>query len=162
MRDTLTDAVKQIDKDLLDLIFSISIKLKPHKPFHVISGYRTPKTNALLFKRNKSGRDVLFIEASRDFEAGTNQNQLREQDLDKIVATYRARQSVDKYAYVADMAEIEENDFNLNIPRYVDTFEEEDEIDLNATRIERLQLLKELRGLEQEMAQRLEELGYES
>ena len=54
MRDVRTDAVKQIDKDLLDLIFSISIKLKPQKPFHVICGYRTTKTNALLLKRNKS------------------------------------------------------------------------------------------------------------
>jgi len=54
MRDTRADAIKPIDKDLLDLIFSISIKLKPQKPFHIICGYRTPKTNALLFKRNKS------------------------------------------------------------------------------------------------------------
>ena len=54
MRDIQTDAVKQIDKDLLDLIFAISIKLKPQKPVHVICGYRTAKTNALLVKRNKS------------------------------------------------------------------------------------------------------------
>ena len=59
-----------------------------------------------------------------------NQNKLRSQDLEKILATYHARQSVDKYAYLADFDEIKENDFNLNIPRYVDTFEPEPSVDI--------------------------------
>ena len=65
-----------------------------------------------------------------DFEAGKNQNILRECDIDKIVETYERREDVDKYAHVATMQEIEENGFNLNIPRYVDTFEPEEEIDV--------------------------------
>ena len=82
--------------------------------------------------RRESCRDVLFIDASRDFQAAKTQNALFDSHLDKIVATFDARQNVDKYAYVATLAEIAENDFNLNIPRYVDTFEEEEGIDVAA------------------------------
>ena len=79
-----------------------------------------------------------------------------------MVETYRARETVDKYSYVASLEEIEENDFNLNIPRYVDTFEEEEEIDLMAVRAERKKLQNELSGLEVEMEKYLVELGYGS
>ncbi|MBF4317857.1 type I restriction endonuclease subunit M, partial [Vibrio anguillarum] len=82
------------------------------------------------------------------------------ENIQKIVETYKARQSVEKYAYLATLEEIAENDYNLNIPRYVDTFEEEEEIDLVAVRSERLALQKELADLEGEMAGYLEELGY--
>ena len=85
----------------------------------------------LVLKRERNGNsdNILFIDASNDFEAGKNQNILRQCDIDKIVETYEHRVDVDKYAHVATMQEIEENGFNLNIPRYVDTFEpEEDKI----------------------------------
>jgi type I restriction enzyme M protein len=104
---------------------------------------------------------VLFIDASRGFDAGKNQNVLREQDLQHAIGTAAARQSVDKYAYLASPGEIAENEFNLNIPRYVDTFEEEEEIDLMAVRREREQLKAELARLEEQMAGYLKELGYE-
>jgi type I restriction enzyme M protein len=104
---------------------------------------------------------VLFIDASREFKSGKNQNELAPEHIDKIVATYRARKNVDKYAYVASFEEIKENDFNLNIPRYVDTFEEEEEIDLMAVRREREQLKAELAKLEAEMDRYVKELGYE-
>jgi len=102
----------------------------------------------------------LFIDASREFKSGKNQNVLTEENIQKVIDTYKARESVDKYAYLATLAEIQENDYNLNIPRYVDTFEEEEEIDLMAVRKERLVLQKELDELEVEMAGYLEELGY--
>ncbi|MEY0234811.1 N-6 DNA methylase, partial [Providencia manganoxydans] len=105
-------------------------------------------------------KNVLFIDASREFKSGKNQNVLTEENIQKIVDTYKARESVDKYAYLATLEEIAENDFNLNIPRYVDTFEEEEEIDLMAVRSERLALQNELVDLEAEMAGYLEELGY--
>jgi len=73
----------------------------------------------------------LFIDASREFEKGKNQIYLRESDIEKIVETYKDREGVDKYSYIATLEEIEENDYNLNIPRYVDTFEEEEEIDID-------------------------------
>ncbi|MGI3477037.1 N-6 DNA methylase, partial [Providencia stuartii] len=85
---------------------------------------------------------------------------LTEENIQKIVDTYKARESVDKYAYLATLEEIAENDFNLNIPRYVDTFEEEEEIDLMALRAEREQLKTQLAALEAEMETYLKELGY--
>ena len=104
---------------------------------------------------------MLFIDASRDFEAGKNQNVLREADLQRILDTAATRQPVARYAHLATPAEIAENDFNLNIPRYVDTFEEEAEIDLMAVRREREQLKAELARLETQMDAYLKELGYE-
>ena len=104
---------------------------------------------------------MLFIDASRDYEAGKNQNLLREADLRRVLDTAAARQAVAKYAHLASPAEIAENDFNLNIPRYVDTFEEEAEIDLMAVRRERQQLKAELAQLELQMDAYLKELGYE-
>ena len=103
---------------------------------------------------------MLFIDASREFKAGKNQNQLSEENIEKIVKTYRNGDNVEKYAYLASLKEIQDNDYNLNIPRYVDTFEEEDEIDLLVVRAEREQLKAELAKLEVEMAGYLKELGY--
>ena len=88
------------------------------------------------------------------------ENRLREQDIHKIVDTFTQQIEVEKFARLVPMAEIEANDFNLNIPRYVDTFEEEQEIDLMAVRAEREQLKAQLAELETEMARYLEELGY--
>ena len=116
----------------------------------------------LLFKKRRADDTVLFIDASREYQDGKNQNFLRLEDIRKIVQTCRARASVDKYAYLATFAEIKENDFNLNIPRYVDTFEEEEEIDLMQVRREREQLKEELAALEVEMDGYLKELGYGS
>jgi type I restriction enzyme M protein len=104
---------------------------------------------------------VLFIDASRDYQDGKNQNILRDTDLDHILTASRKRKSVDKYAYLATPAEIAENDYNLNIPRYVDTFEEEEAIDLMALRAEREKLKAELAALEAQMDGYLKELGYE-
>lgn len=87
-------------------------------------------TLVMVLKKNKTNKDVMFIDASNNFEKGKNQNILRDDDINKIINTYKERKDVDKYAHVAPMSEIEENDFNLNIPRYVDTFEPEPEIDL--------------------------------
>lgn len=87
-------------------------------------------TAIIVFKKNKTDKSVMFIDASKEFEKGKNQNILREQDIEKIIKTYGLRKDVDKYAHLAGFDEIKENDFNLNIPRYVDTFEPEPEVDL--------------------------------
>lgn len=118
----------------------------------------------LIFKNDKPDGTVLFIDASREFTKGTNQNQLDpEKHIKKIVETYRARAPLtDKYAYLASPEEMAENDFNLNIPRYVDTFEEEEEIDLMAVRAEREVLKTQLADLDAQMAGYLKELGYDS
>jgi len=143
---------KLIEENLLDVVIGL-----PEKLFY---GTGIPAA-VLVFRKNKADEKVLFIDASRDFEPGKNQNLLRDTDLQRIVDTVRARHSVTKYAYLATKAEIEENDFNLNIPRYVDTFEEEAEIDLMAVRNERERLKAELAVLEVQMTAYLKELGYE-
>ena len=114
----------------------------------------------LIFKKQKTDKNVLFIDASREFKSGKNQNQLTAENIQKVIDTYKARETTDKYSYLASFDEIKENDFNLNIPRYVDTFEEEAEIDLMAVRTERVQLKSELQTLETEMEGYLKELGY--
>ncbi len=142
---------KLINENLLDAVIGL-----PEKLFY---GTGIPAA-ILIFKKQKSDDSVLFIDASREFKSGKNQNNLTEENIAKIIATYRARESVDKYAYLATLQEVKDNDYNLNIPRYVDTFEEEAEIDLVAVRAEREQLKTQLAELEVQMAKYLEELGY--
>ena len=142
---------KLINENLLDAVIGL-----PEKLFY---GTGIPAA-ILIFKKQKSDDSVLFIDASREFKSGKNQNNLTEDNIAKIIATYRARESVDKYAYLATLQEVKDNDYNLNIPRYVDTFEEEAEIDLVAVRAEREQLKTQLAELEVQMAKYLEELGY--
>jgi len=113
----------------------------------------------LLFNKGRTHGDVLFIDASRDYEDAKNQNRLTDAHLDKIVSTYDAFQTVEKYAYRATAQEIADNDFNLNIPRYVDTFEEETEIDLGAVKQEIAQLEGELVAVRKKMDDYLKELG---
>jgi len=142
---------KLINENLLDAVIGL-----PEKLFY---GTGIPAA-ILIFKKQKSDDSVLFIDASREFKSGKNQNNLTEENIAKIVETYRVRESVDKYAYLATLQEVKDNDYNLNIPRYVDTFEEEAEIDLVAVRAEREQLKTQLTELEVQMAKYLEELGY--
>ena len=112
--------------------------------------------------RMPNGQDpVFFIDASREFEQGTNQNKLRDQDISKIVDTFHKRNVIDKYSYLATFAEIEENDFNLNIPRYVDTFEPEPEVDIAAVQKDIVRIEGELAETQAKMAEYLKELGFE-
>ena len=111
-------------------------------------------------KKQREHKDnILFIDASRHFEKAKNQNYLRKEDIEKIVATYRERKTEDKYSYVADLDEVRENDYNLNIPRYVDTFEEEEEIDVAAVEKEIERLEGELAEVRAKMKAYLKELG---
>ncbi|HEX4500707.1 MAG TPA: type I restriction-modification system subunit M [Scandinavium sp.] len=142
---------KLIEENLLDAVIGL-----PEKLFF---GTGIPAA-ILIFKKEKVDENVLFIDASREFTSGKNQNQLSAENIAKIVKTYRNGDNVEKYAHLATLQEIRDNDYNLNIPRYVDTFEEEEEIDLMAVRTERLALKKELDALEVEMAGYLKELGY--
>ena len=108
--------------------------------------------------RGSNTDNILFIDASKDFEAGKNQNILRGQDIDKIVDAYVNREDVEKFAHVASMEEISDNGFNLNIPRYVDTFEKEPEIDFKAVSAEIRSLQKEIKDINAELKPYFEEL----
>lgn len=144
---------KLVDDNLLDAVIGL-----PEKLFY---GTGIPAA-ILIFKQTKTDDSVMFIDASREYRDGKNQNQLTDENIAKIVSTYKTREDVDKYAHLASLDEIKENDYNLNIPRYVDTFEEEEEIDLMAVRDERKQLTEKLAALEVEMDGYLKELGYGS
>jgi len=143
---------KLIEENLLDVVIGL-----PEKLF-----YGTGIPAAILLLRTRKVDDkVLFIDASHDYLGGKNQNQMRPQDLERIEQTVRARQNVARYAHLATRAEIADNEFNLNIPRYVDTFEEAQAIDLKAVWAERMKLKTELMMVEEKMASYLKELGYE-
>jgi len=99
-------------------------------PSNIFFGTSIPTAILVFSKCRVNNEDVLFIDASKEFEKDGNKNKLTESHIEHIVATYRERKTQEKFSYVATLAEIEENDFNLNIPRYVDTFEEEEPVDL--------------------------------
>ncbi len=113
----------------------------------------------LLFNKGKKHKDVLFIDASKDFEPGKKQNKLRAQHMDKLMQTINAFESIEKYAYRATFEEIEVNDFNLNIPRYVDTFEAEEVVDLKQVQTEIETLETNLIKVKTEIKNYLQELG---
>ena len=115
-------------------------------------------TVVLVLKKNKENKDVLFIDASKNFEKGKNQNVLRKEDIDKIIDTYKERKDVDKYAHVATIDEIKENDYNLNIPRYVDTFEPEPPVDLGKLTKEMEETQKEIEQTQGELLGMMKEL----
>lgn len=113
----------------------------------------------LLFKKSRSTQDVLFIDASQEYDDRDTQNRLRIDDIKKIVSAYKGYESIDKYAYLASLDEINGNEFNLNIPRYVDTFEEEKPIDLKAVQEEILSLEEQLSITRGELDTYLKELN---
>jgi type I restriction enzyme M protein len=141
-----------IEENLLDAVIGL--------PPNLFFGTGIPAA-LLVFRRDRGDRtEVLFIDASREFESGKNQNRMREDvEVAKIVETYRIRQIVDKYSYLASREEISENDYNLNIPRYVDTFVEEEEVDIAAVQERIVGIERELAEVREQMAVCLKELG---
>lgn len=141
-----------VEMNLLDSVIGL--------PANLFYGTGIPAC-ILVFKKNRPRRDVLFIDASGEgnYEKGKNQNVLRNSDIARIVSTYEARETVDKYSYVASYDEIKENDFNLNIPRYVDTFEEEELVDIDEVKQNIANIEAELAQVQAQMAKYLEELG---
>jgi type I restriction enzyme M protein len=128
-------------------------------PSNIFYGTSIP-TCILVFKKcRENPDDVLFIDASNDFEKVKTQNVLREEHIDKIVNTYRNRTAIEKYSHLATLKEIAENDYNLNIPRYVDTFEEEEEIDIQAVMREIKELEAKRAELDMEIEGYFKELG---
>lgn len=138
------------EKNWLDAVIGL--------PANLFFGTSIP-TCVLVFKKCKTHDDIFFIDASKEFESGKNQNRLTDDNIEKIMNTYIERKDVDKYAHCATLEEIKENDFNLNIPRYVDIFEEEEEIDIHAVMKEIKELEAKRDELDKEIAVYLKELG---
>lgn len=141
-----------VNMNLLDAVIGL--------PANLFYGTGIPAC-ILVFKKNRTRDDVLFIDASGEgnFEKGKNQNILRDEDIQHIVDAYRARVDVDKYAHVATRQEIADNDYNLNIPRYVDTFEEEEPVDIAEVQRNIDTIEAELAQVQAQMKKYMEELG---
>jgi type I restriction enzyme M protein len=141
-----------IDMNLLDAVIGL--------PQGLFFGTGIPAC-IMVFNKDRKSNDVLFIDASGDsnYEKGKNQHRLRDKDIEKIVDTFEKRQEIDKYSYVARIEEIKENDYNLNIPRYVDTFEEEEPVDMDMVKDNIAAIKHELKGVEAQMEKYLKELG---
>jgi type I restriction enzyme M protein len=128
-------------------------------PANIFYGTSIP-TCILVFKKcRENPDDILFIDASRGFEKMKNQNVLREEHIRKIVETYRSRTAIEKYSNNASLQQITDNDYNLNSPRYVDTFEEEEEIDIEAVMNEIQTLEAKRADLDKQIEVYMEELG---
>ena len=148
-----------IDENILEAVIGLPEELFFGTPIPaailVFNKARKPWADA----QTERDRHILFIDASRDFESGTNQNILREEDINRIFQTYLDFQPIEKYASLATLADIQAADYNLNIPRYVDTFEEEEEVDIPAVQKEIEEIEAELVQVQAEMKKYLEELG---
>lgn len=131
-------------------------------PANIFYGTSIPTCVLVLKKNREHSGNILFIDASNEFDKQKNQNKLLPEHLDNIVGAFENRQNIEKYAYVASLKDVKDNDFNLNIPRYVDTFEAEDEIDLDAI-AKQLQALEiESQKTDVEIAKFCTELGIDS
>ena len=128
-------------------------------PANIFYGTSITTCILVLKKCRKEDDNILFNDASKEFEKVKTQNKLRAEHIEKIVNTYRERKEIDKYSHLATLDEIRENDFNLNIPRYVDTFEEEEPIDIKAVMAEIKELEAKRAELDKEIKVYLKELG---
>lgn len=148
---------KVIEENLLDAVIGL--------PENLFYGTSIPAC-ILVFKKNRTNTDVLFIDASKKDENGnpryikaSNQNELAPEHIDAIVEAYQSRTDKDKLTHVASLEEIQENEYNLNIPRYVDTFEEEEPIDIKTVQTNIDRLKTEIAEAEAQMDAYLKELG---
>ena len=144
-----------IEKNLIDAVIGL--------PENLFYGTSIPAC-IIVFRRGRSNTDVLFIDASKQFKKDRAKNVLRDEDIVKIVDTYKAYRNneeaeIDKYSHVASLNEIKDNEYNLNIPRYVDTFEEEEIIDIDQVNAEIEELKVRIIAIEAQMVEYLNELG---
>ena len=139
------------DRNYLDAVIGL--------PANIFYGTSIP-TCILVFKKcREDSNNILFIDASNEFEKVKTQNYLTEENVEKIIDTYANRKKIEKYSHLASLDEIKENDYNLNIPRYVDTFEEEESIDLDVVSSELKALEIDMKMTDETIAKFCEELG---
>lgn len=150
-------AEQRIRKEFINLNYLHAVIGLPEKLFY---GTGIPAC-IMVFKKNRTDKNVLFIDGSGEehYEKLSNQNALREEDIDEIMEVYKAYEERDKFSYVASVDEIAENDYNLNIPRYVDTFEEEEPVDMEKVANNIKEIKSELNEIGTKMDEYLEKLG---
>ena len=141
------------DRNWLDAVIGL--------PANIFYGTSIP-TCILVFKKCRETEDVLFVDASKLYEKRKNQNFLRYEDIHRIVEVWRDRKELERFSHLAAMSEIEENNWNLNIPRYVDTFEPEEEIEIGGVVSELKLIDKSIVELDQTIQECCQELGIDS
>lgn len=142
------------DRNYLDAVIGL--------PANIFYGTGIPTCILVLKKKREHADNVLFIDASQHFEKVKTQNVLRPEDINKIIDAFKNRRAEDKYSYAAPLSEIAENDYNLNIPRYVDTFEEEAAIDLTTVSAELKTLEADMKSTDATIAAFCKELGIDT
>ncbi|MCK5197086.1 MAG: N-6 DNA methylase [Spirochaetales bacterium] len=151
--DVLGDAYEYLIREMnwLDAVIGL--------PANLFFGTGIP-TVILVFKKcREHSANILFIDASANFEKVKNQNKLRPEDIDRILSTFESRKVIEKYSHAASLEEIVENEYNLNIPRYVDTFEEEEPVDLDAVVAELKSIEAEIGDVDKRIVDQCKELG---
>lgn len=142
------------EKNYLDAVIGL--------PANVFYGTSIP-TVILVFKKcREDDADIFFIDASKYFEKVKNQNRLRDEDVSRIIEVYAKREEIEKFSHTASLDEIKKNDYNLNIPRYVDTFEEEELIDLDEVVKELKTIEEKIKAVDKEIEKYCDELGIKS
>ena len=149
-----------VEKNLIDAVIGL--------PENLFYGTSIPAC-ILVFRKGRKDTDVLFIDASKAFKKEKAKNKLEKVNIDKIIKTYKAykdgsynelpNEYKDKYSHIATLDEIKENEYNLNIPRYVDTFEDEEIIDIDAVNAEIAEIKGKIADVEEQMDKYLKELG---
>ncbi|MBA3062523.1 MAG: N-6 DNA methylase, partial [Atribacteria sp.] len=144
-----------IENNLLDAVIGL--------PANLFYGTSIP-ASILVFRKNKEDKNILFIDAAGEghFAKGKNQNILEEKHIEDIVNAYKERKNIDKFTYVASIGEVKENEYNLNIPRYVDTFEEEKPVYIDEVQKNIKDIKTELAKVESKMQEYIKELGLEN
>ncbi len=142
------------DRNCLDAVIGL--------PANIFYGTSIPTCILVMKKKREHAGDILFIDAGMHFEKAKNQNYLRDEDIKKIVTTFRKRKAEDKYSYAATLDEVRENDYNLNIPRYVDTFEEEEPVVLKTVSKELKALDKDIMNTDKKIADYCKQLGIDT
>jgi type I restriction enzyme M protein len=139
------------DRNYLDAVIGL--------PANIFYGTSIPTCIMVFKKCREHPKDVLFIDASNEFDKVKTQNILRDEHIEKIVGTYRNRTEIDKFSKSVTLEEIVSNDYNLNIPRYIDNFEEEISIDINAISTDLMSLVKEMKATDLAIAAFCKELN---
>jgi type I restriction enzyme M protein len=139
------------DKNYLDAVIGL--------PAGLFYGVTIPVCVLVFKKCREDSSNILFIDASNEFEKVKAQNYLTDENVAKIIDTFKSRETIDKYSYLASLDEVKENDYNLNIPRYVDTFEEEEPVDLDAVSTELKAIDIEMADTDNTIANFCDELG---
>ncbi len=143
---------KVVEENLLDAVIGL--------PENLFFGTTIPAC-LMVFKKNRTNEDVVFIDASGEgrYEKDKTQNKLTAKSIEEILEAYNKRENIEKFCHVATKEEIKANDYNLNIPRYVDTFEEEELIDIEQVKTNITNIKTELAGVESQLSQYLSDIG---